>query len=166
MSITFRHARPDDLGAIVAIFNESVDLPINDEVELITPASRRDWLAEFTDDFPLWVAEQDGRVVGWCGLEHFYPHPAYRFAAEISIYVSRSVQGQGIGRRFLNLVDRAVRARLPIRSIIAYIYRGNEASQHLFAKAGFTRWGQLHQIANLKGTFHDLLIYGKTYEKD
>lgn len=68
MSITFRRARPDDLGAIVAIFNESVDLPINDEVELITPASRRDWLAEFTDDFPLWVAEQDGRVVGWCGL--------------------------------------------------------------------------------------------------
>lgn len=53
MSITFRRARPDDLGAIVAIFNESVDLPINDEVELITPASRRDWLAEFTDDFPL-----------------------------------------------------------------------------------------------------------------
>lgn len=75
MSITFRRARPDDLGAIVAIFNESVDLPINDEVELITPASRRDWLAEFTDDFPLWVAEQDGRVVGWCGLEHFSPPP-------------------------------------------------------------------------------------------
>ncbi|MFR0771817.1 MAG: N-acetyltransferase family protein [Limosilactobacillus pontis] len=69
MAINFRRARPDDLHAIVAIFNESVDLPINDEVELVTPASRREWLAAFNDDFPLWVAEQDKRVVAWCGLE-------------------------------------------------------------------------------------------------
>lgn len=166
MTINFRRARSTDLGAIVAIFNESVNLPINDEVELITPDSRRAWLAEFNDDFPLWVAESAGRVVAWCGLEPFYPHPAYRFSAEISIYVGRGVQGQGIGRRFLDLVDRQAHDHLPIKTIIAYIYRGNEASQHLFATAGFTRWGRLYQIANLNGKFHDLLIYGKTYEKD
>ncbi|MFQ9706962.1 MAG: N-acetyltransferase family protein [Limosilactobacillus pontis] len=163
MAINFRRARPDDLHAIVAIFNESVDLPINDEVELVTPASRREWLAAFNDDFPLWVAEQDKRVVAWCGLEPFYPHPAYRFTAEISIYVGRPAQGQGIGRRFLSLVDQQVQARLPIRTIVAYIYQGNQASQHLFATAGFTHWGRLHQVANLNGKFHDLLIYGKTY---
>ncbi|HJA27049.1 MAG TPA: GNAT family N-acetyltransferase [Candidatus Limosilactobacillus intestinigallinarum] len=166
MTINFRRARSTDLGAIVTIFNESVDLPINDEVELITPDSRRAWLAEFDDDFPLWVAESAGQVVAWCGLEPFYPHPAYRFAAEISIYVGRAAQGQGIGRCFLDLVDRQVHDHLPIKTIVAYIYRGNQASQHLFTTAGFTRWGQLHQIANLNGTFHDLLIYGKTYKKD
>lgn len=64
MTINFRRARSTDLGAIVTIFNESVDLPINDEVELITPDSRRAWLAEFDDDFPLWVAESAGQVVG------------------------------------------------------------------------------------------------------
>lgn len=166
MTINFRRARPTDLAAIVAIFNESVALPINDEVELITPASRRKWLAEFTAAFPLWVAEEADQVVAWCGLEPFYQHPAYRFAAEISLYVGRAVQGQGIGRRFLELVDRQVREQLPIRTVIAYIYQENQASQHLFTKAGFNYWGRLHQIANLNGTFHDLLIYGKAYQKD
>ena len=163
MAITFRRAQSADLNKIVAIFNESVDLPINDEVELITPASRQEWLASFNDDYPLWVAEDNGNVLAWCGLEPFYPHPAYRFSAEISIYVGRVAQHQGLGRRFLNFVDQQVQTGLPIKTDVAYIYQGNQPSQKLFSSAGFTYWGTLHHIATLNDHLYDLLIYGRTY---
>lgn len=163
MAITFRQAQPADLNKIVAIFNESVDLPVNDEVELITPASRQEWLASFNDDYPLWVAEDNRNVLAWCGLEPFYPHPAYRFSAEISIYVGQVAQHQGLGRRFLNFVDQQVQTSLPIKTVVAYIYQENQPSQKLFSSTGFTYWGTLHHIATLNDRPHDLLIYGRTY---
>lgn len=163
MAIIFRRAQPADLNKIVAIFNESVDLPINDEVELITPESRREWLASFNDDYPLWVADDGGNVVAWCDLEPFYPHPAYRFSAEISIYVGQAAQHQGLGRRFLAFVDQQIRTGLLIKSVVAYIYQGNQPSQGLFKAAGFTYWGTLRHIATLNDRLHDLLIYGRTY---
>lgn len=163
MAITFRLARATDLAKIVAIFNESVNLPINDEVELVTPESRRDWLDAFDDDHPLWVAVADDEVVAWCGLEPFYPHSAYRASDEISIYVSRSAQHQGIGHRFLDLVNQWARTHATTKTIVAYIYQENEASQRLFAASGFEYWGTLHNIAILNDELHSLLIYGRTY---
>ncbi|MGN1283236.1 MAG: GNAT family N-acetyltransferase [Limosilactobacillus sp.] len=163
MTVVFRRARKTDLAKIVAIFNESVSLPINDEVELVTPESRRKWLNAFDDEHPLWVAVDDNEVVAWCGLEPFYPHPAYRASAEISIYVSKSAQQQGIGRRFLALVDQWARTHAATKTIVAYIYQGNKASQRLFASSGFEYWGTLHNIAMLNGKLHSLLIYGQTY---
>lgn len=163
MSINFRHARPADLPAIMEIFNESADLPVNDEVELVTPDSRQSWFSSFNDRFPIWVAENASGVIAWCALEPFYHHPAYRFSAEISLYVSQSVQRQGIGKQFLDFVDHQVRNNLTIKTIIAYIYQGNLPSQSLFIKAGYQKWGQLKQVAVLKQRAYSLLIFGKTY---
>lgn len=165
MPLVFRRACPSDLTAIVDIFNESVALPVNDEVEVITPASRHEWLTSFNDDYPLWVAVQNEQIVAWCGLQQFYPHPAYRFSAEISLYVAKSAQHQGIGRRFLAFVDRQIKDHLSIKTVVAYIYQDNLPSIHLFSTAGFTSWGRLYQITTLNHHSYDLLIYGRTYEK-
>lgn len=157
-----RLARQEDLPAIVTIFNESAALPVNDEKELISVKSRQSWFDQFDSQHPLWVVVQNGEVVAWCGLEAFYHHPAYRYSAEISIYVANRAHRQGIGRKLLTFVDQQAPV-LNLHTIIAYIYQPNIASQHLFEKAAYQYWGQLKEISRLNHHFHSLEIYGKNF---
>lgn len=155
-----RRAQPNDLTTIVAIFNESAHLPVNDESELISVASRRQWFTQFDDHHPLWVACQDQQVIGWCSLEPFYPHKAYRYSAEISIYVAKQAHRTGVGQKLLKNADKAAH-KLNLHTIIAYIYQDNIASQRLFSKANYHHCGQLPEISNLNHRFHSLEIYYK-----
>lgn len=157
-----RNAQKEDLPRIVQIFNESATLPVNDESELVSVESRQQWFAQFDTAHPLWVALIDKQVVGWCGLEPFYPHPAYRFSAEVSIYVAQSAHRRGTASALLKTADQFA-ATYGYKSLVAYIYQQNYGSQQLFAKAGYAHWGQLHNISTINHQLHSLEIYGKNF---
>lgn len=157
-----RNAQKEDLPRIVQIFNESAALPVNDENELVSVASRQQWFAQFDAVHPLWVAVIGQQVVGWCGLEPFYPHPAYRFSAEISIYVAQCAHRHGVASALLKTADQFAAAH-EYKSLVAYIYEQNYGSQRLFAKTGYAHWGQLHNISTVNNQLHSLEIYGKNF---
>src|SRR4051812_12623032 len=47
------------------------------------------------------VARLSGQTVGWAALSPVSARPAYAGVAEVSIYVTASARGQGIGNRLL-----------------------------------------------------------------
>ena len=57
-----------------------------------------DWRATHRTH-PWFVAELDGRVVGYCRAYPWKPREAYRFTVEIGVYVEPGLQGRGIGSR-------------------------------------------------------------------
>src|SRR5260370_41983582 len=84
-----RDAVDSDLPAIIDIYNAAVATRMSTaQLEPVTVESRRDWLsAHSPDHHPLWVAEIDGRVIGWLSFKSFLPRCAYRGTIELSVYV-------------------------------------------------------------------------------
>lgn len=165
MHYQIRLASKEDLPQIVAIFNQAIPLGVNDETAPVSVADREEWFTQFDATHPLWVLTTDEQVIGWCGLEYFYPHPAYDYSAEIAIYLDPQFHGQRLGRDLLTYVGKQIEQHLALKTVIAYIYTENQPSQHLFKNCGYAQWGQLPQIAKVNGQFRTLLIFGKHFNQ-
>jgi L-amino acid N-acyltransferase YncA len=89
MDMIIRDAVEVDVPAIVAIYDAAIATRIaTAQLEPVSIEEGRHWLSDYsTDGYPFWVAEIDGRVVGWLSFKRFLPRCAYRGTAEISVYV-------------------------------------------------------------------------------
>jgi phosphinothricin acetyltransferase len=161
-SISHRIARFEDLPAIVEIYNSTVpSREVTADTEPISVESRHAWFAEHTPDRrPLWVAEEDGRIIGWLSYSNFYGRPAYAGTAELSIYVHESARRKGAGRYFLEHAIAHAPA-LGVHTLLGFIFGHNEPSLRLFDRFGFERWAFMPRVATLDGIERDLVILGK-----
>src|SRR5438105_9147026 len=158
---TIRDALESDLPIIVDIYNATVlTRMVTAELEPTTVEAHLPWFREHSpDEHPFWVAENDGRVIGWLDFKKFLPRCAYRGTAEISVYVDQRFRRQGVAR---HLLEEAI-ARAPslgITALVALIFAHNEPSLKLFERLGFERWGLLPRVARLDNLKRDLTIVG------
>jgi L-amino acid N-acyltransferase YncA len=122
-----RLAAAPDAEAICRIYNQGIeDRVATLETELRTPDERCRWLANRSPRHPVIVAEvpeglsadaepgraylcppsvqaglSDPATIGWASLTVFNAREAYRFVADISVYVERGWRGRGVGRALL-----------------------------------------------------------------
>ena len=162
MQYSHRLARFDDLPAIVAIYNSTVpSRQVTADTEPITVESRHAWFTEHTPDKrPLWVVEEDGRVIGWLSYSNFYGRPAYSGTAELSIYLDERARGKGLGRYFLQQAIEFA-PRIGVHTLLGFIFGHNLPSLKLFDAFGFERWANMPRVATLEGIERDLVIVGK-----
>lgn len=154
-----RPAGEGDLAAILAIYNDAVVNTTaiwNDDV--VDLDNRRAWFAARTaQGYPVLVAEEGGRVLGYGSYGDFRPFQGYRFTVENSVYVAAEARGKGAGAALLaGLVDHAAAAGKHV--MIAAITAGNEASVRLHARAGFVETGRLGEVGFKFGRFLDLVL--------
>ncbi|MDO4855869.1 MAG: GNAT family N-acetyltransferase [Limosilactobacillus gorillae] len=162
--ITFQRATKADLPVIVAIYNQAIaSHTVTADISPVTIEERQAWLDSFNDQYPLWVAKDDNRVIGWVGLKPFYGLAAYRHTAEVTIYFDQVVRHQGIGTRALNFLEGQIKDH-GITALVAYIFGENQASQALFKKFSFQKWGLFPRVATFPDRTQDLVIYGKRYD--
>jgi phosphinothricin acetyltransferase len=161
-----RDAVEADLPAVIEIYNATVPTRmVTAELEPTTVEARLPWFREHSpEQYPFWVAESEGRVIGWLDFKKLLPRSAYRGTAEISIYVDEKFRRHGIGQR---LLETAI-ARAPslgISALVGLIFGHNEPSLKLFQRFGFERWGFLPGVAQLDGVKRDLVVVGLHCEK-
>jgi L-amino acid N-acyltransferase YncA len=167
-SFTHRLARPDDLPAIVAIYNSTVaSREVTADTEPVTVASRQQWFDDHDPARrPLWVIHDaaDGAaapaVLGWMSYSNFYGRPAYSGTAELSIYIDETWRGKGIGRYCLEQAI-AFAPNIAVHTLLGFIFGHNVPSLALFRKFGFDTWANLPRVANLDGIERDLIILGR-----
>lgn len=162
---TTPHLRPatlEDLPAIVEIYNATIPgRTATAQLEPVTVEERRPWFEASTPDRrPLWVAEQDGEVVGWVGLSDFHERAAYAATAQVSIYLREDQRGQGLGGRMLEFAMEGSRA-IGVTHLIGLVFAHNTASLRLFERHGFERWGFMPEIADMDGVLRDLVHVGR-----
>jgi L-amino acid N-acyltransferase YncA len=158
-----RLAQVDDLPAILDIYNQSIPSKrATGDIEPLRVEDRLDWFREHPpQEHPIFVAELDGRVAGWCSLSAYRPgRAALRFTAEISYYIDYEYHRQGIATA---LVEHtlAVCPALGIKHVFAIVLEGNQASLNLLQKMGFERWGYLPRVADFDGNEVGHLYYGR-----
>lgn len=158
-----RLAHRDDLPTILDIYNQSIpSQQSTGDLEPVRLEDRLSWFEEHRPDrHPIFVAEVDGHVAGWCSLSAYRPgRAALRFTKEISYYIAHAYHRQGLGTA---LIEHALAAcpALQIRHVFAIVLEGNQASLKLLEKMGFEQWGYLPGVANFNGREIGHLYYGR-----
>jgi len=106
------------------------------------------------------AANQKGEILAWGSLSDYHPREGYRITAEISVYVAPEARGKRLGGRLVNFILENV-PKFGVKNVAALIFSSNAASLNLFAKFGFTRWGELPEVCDMGGKIESLTILGK-----
>lgn len=160
--LSYRNATIDDLSKIVEIYNSTVaGRIVTADTEPVSVESRIKWFNDHEPlKRPLWIVNDDEKIVGWVSFQSFYGRPAYRYTAEISIYLDPDMRGKGYGKEILQYAINKC-GGLEIKTLLGYIFGHNEPSLKLFKKLGFETWGTFPRIAELDNIERDLIILGK-----
>lgn len=108
----------------------------------------------------LGIAKQKGEILAWGSLSNYHPREGYRITAEISVYIAADARGKGLGRRLVKFILESA-PKFGIKNVVAVIFSSNSASLNLFAKFGFTRWGELPEVCDMGDKIENLTILGK-----
>jgi phosphinothricin acetyltransferase len=150
-----RVAREDDLASIDEIYNHYIlHTPITFDVEPWTPLERRAWFAAFgaLGRYRLFVAEQDGGVVGYAASRRFRDKAAYETSVETSVYVAPGLGARGIGSALYGVLMEAL-GEEDVHRAVAGVTLPNPASLALHARFGFSPVGTFDEVGRKFGRF-------------
>ena len=108
----------------------------------------------------IYVAENQGTVLGFAYLAAFNPRSAYRRSADLSIYVRADCLHAHVGSLLLMHIEELARAQ-GIANIISIITGSNERSCAFHEKNGFVLEGVIHEAAMKFGVLEDVRFYRK-----
>lgn len=150
-----------DAAAIAAIYNEYVETSnvIFSEI-VLSPSEMREKIQRLglSVDYPFFVAEDNGEVAGYAYAHAWQPDPVYRYAWELTIYLSPDHCGKGYGTRLVEALVAKCR-EMGAHALIADITEGNTASERLFTKAGFKCVGIVPEVGYKFGEWHNDAFY-------
>lgn len=147
LQVIIRHAEERDLPELLAIYNDIIlHTTAVYDYEPHTFAMRKQWFdTKQQQGFPVFVAEENKKIVGFSSIGPFRAWAAYQYSVENSVYVASAARGRGIGKLLLlPLIDAA--QRLQLHTIIAGIDAANEASLKLHRELGFTEVAHFKEV--------------------
>jgi len=163
--LRIRAATVADADAICRIYNQGIeDRVATLETELRTPDERRQWLAGRSPRHPVIVAEYDRQLVGWASLNVFNARAAYRFVADISVYVDRAARGKGVGNALMPRLVELGREH-GFHKLVLSAFPTNTGGIALYTKHGFRTVGIHQEQGQLDGHWVDTIIMEKILSK-
>jgi L-amino acid N-acyltransferase YncA len=151
-----RSARPDDAAACAAIYRPYVaDHAISFEEDPPTAEEMGARIARVRATHPWLVAERSGEVAGFAYAGPHRLRAAYRWAAEVAVYVSQDHLREGVGRELYEDLFERLRAQ-GMRLACAGVTLPNDASVGLHEALGFTPVGVFRKIGWKAGAWHDV----------
>jgi L-amino acid N-acyltransferase len=152
-----RPARETDLPDILEIYNHVVlNTTAVYTYEPHTLPMRKEWYdGKIRGGYPVFVAEEAGRVVGLSTYGPFRAWPAYKYTVENSVYVAADQRGRGIARLLMPPLIEAAQAQ-DYHAIIASIDATNEASLRLHRFFGFEEVAHFREVGYKFGRWLDL----------
>lgn len=141
-----RKAILSDAEAILGIYAPYItDTCISFETEV--PA-----IGEFTDRivntmrlYPYLVCEYEGKIVGYTYASKHRERAAYKYSADVSVYVASEYQRQGIGRALYTKLFELLREQ-GVYTAYAGVTLPNDKSVGLLKSFGFKEVGVYHNV--------------------
>jgi L-amino acid N-acyltransferase YncA len=105
--------------------------------------------------YPWLIAEDGGEVAGFAYAGEHRERAAYRWASDVTVYLSPAHQRRGIGRAlYITLLGLLVRQGIYVAC--AGVTLPNEASVGLHESLGFTPVGVYRRVSWKFGAWHDV----------
>ncbi len=152
-----RYANENDLPQLLDIYN---DIILNTtavyQYQQHTLQMRKEWFkTKQQQGFPMFVAEDNDRIMGFSTLGTFRNWQAYKYSVENSIYVASDYRGKGVGKLLMQpLIEVAI--QMDMHTIIAGIDATNEVSIRLHKNFGFEEVAHFKQVGYKFGRWLDL----------
>jgi GNAT superfamily N-acetyltransferase len=135
-TVGFRPANPTDVEALLKL---QVAYYADDGYPFVETEARACWerLLGQPDNGRAWVAEHDGRLVGYSVLTFGYSlEYRGRDAFVDELYVAPEWRGRGLGREALSIIDAAC-AAAGVRALHLEVERNKETARGLYRRWGF-----------------------------
>ncbi len=110
--------------------------------------------------YPFFVAEEDGRVAGFGYAAAFRAKEAYRWDAELTIYLAPGYGGRGAGSALMGRLLDVLTAQ-GYRNAYSCVTLPNEASLGMHRHYGFSELGIFPRTGYKLGKWHDVIWLGK-----
>ena len=152
-----RLATEDDLEEILTIYNDIIlTTTAVYDYEPHTIEMRKAWFnTKKEQGFPVFVAEEDGRIAGLSSIGPFRNWAGYKHAVENSVYVDAAQRGKGIGKLLMPPIIAAAKG-LGMHAIVSGIDASNDASIRLHQSFGFVEVAHFNEVGFKFGRWLDL----------
>lgn len=144
--IEIRHATPADVSAMLEIYRPHVE-EMATSFEYICPSEE-----EFTERLqghqkthPWIVAWQDDVCLGYAYATPWKSRAAYRWSAEVTVYVNASVHRTGVGRKLYEHLFELLEKQ-GICNLIAGITMPNDGSVAFHESLGFVKCAEFADV--------------------
>jgi phosphinothricin acetyltransferase len=160
-----REAAASDCAAIADIYNHYItDTVVTFEEEVVPVAEIARRVEEVRSaSFPWLVAEADERVVGYAYARPWHARSAYRFAAEITVYLAPTHVGRRIGSKLYGELFPILQARR-IHTVLGGIALPNGASVALHEKFGLRKVAHYGEIGFKFDRWIDVGYWQRVFE--
>ncbi len=98
-----------------------------------------------TEGLPWLVAESDGQVVGYAYASKWKGRCAYRYSAEVTVYLAQESTGKGLGATLYEALFRELKER-SYHVVMGGIALPNPASIALHEKLGMTQVAHFKEV--------------------
>jgi L-amino acid N-acyltransferase YncA len=151
-----RTATPEDAGRIAVIYRPIVvGSAVSFEIDAPGEEEMRRRILNLPAAHPWLVWEDEGLVQGYAYSTELRSRAAYRFSAEMSVYVDEAFRGRGLGRSLCQAVVDELEKR-GFANAFAAITLPNPSSVALFTSMNFEQVGVWRAAGFKLGMWHDV----------
>ncbi|ACY16899.1 GNAT family N-acetyltransferase [Haliangium ochraceum] len=155
-SVRMRSARASDAAALLAIYAPVVrDTAISFELEPPDEAEMVRRLAAVQGRYPWLVLERAGALAGYAYASSFRERPAYRWTAEVSVYVHAEHRRRGVARALYGELLARLRAQ-GLRTAVAVITLPDAGSATMHERLGFAPAGRIARAGYKFDRWYDI----------
>jgi phosphinothricin acetyltransferase len=155
--VLIRHAdSARDAAGCAAVYSPYVaHTAISLEEEPPGPAELRHRIEEISPSYPWLVAEADSEIAAYAYASRHRGRAAYRWTADVAVYVAESHQGRGLGRALYRALLPLL-VRQGVWTACAGVTLPNDASVGLHEAFGFKLVGVYSRVAWKLGAWRDV----------
>ena len=159
--MVYRLATRADVPAMLGIYRPYVEADTASfEYEPPSPAAFAARFDAITADFPWYVAEEGGAVVGFAYASRPFERAAYQWLAELSVYIEPGSHGRGVGRSLYAALERDLRD-MGYVSAWALVTKENAASVAFHEKLGYRLMAEMPDAGYKFGRWLSVVWYRK-----
>ncbi len=161
---SIRASVPGDAEAIAAVLNEAIANSHAHFGESPTNAQEQRRLMEKAGAHYPWLSgvSESGEVMGFAKAAAWNTREAYRWTAQVSVYLAPVARGQRLGSRLYAELFRILEAQ-GYRTIIGGVARPNDASERLHLAMGMDLAGVLPATGYKLGAWRDVAYYVRRF---
>ena len=158
---TLRPATLDDCEAILSIYTPYItDTAVTFETEVPSLEDFHDRMVGIMNFFPYIVAEQSGEIVGYAYAHFQHERAAYRWNAELSVYLKQGSERHGIGSTLYTALMALLKEQGFLR-VFGVVTIPNDPSVALHERFGFEKKVQYASMGYKFGEWHDVAWFEK-----
>ena len=121
-NISIRQATIEDAEALLKIYTPYIlNTAITFETDVPTVEAFKERIQNITAQYPYLTATVDNEIVGYAYAHEFSERTAYKYSAEVTIYINANMRHFGLGKKLYIILEEVLKAQgiLNIYSCVA-----------------------------------------------